>query len=221
MKKLDRNKGQEPICLSNYTSPPDIWDNVLVRDRWAIWVELYKIQDRLCAYCESPAEQGKGKGHIEHLFHKGCEEYAHLTFSWSNLFGCCDSNEHCGHYKDQDLPGGIPRPYDPNLLLKPDEDEPEDYLKFLSTGIVKEKSGLNDEQQARAAETITAFNLKATKLVTSRRNQIKIFEDRVLALFEIVEQHSLSDDEFEEQYLEIQIESQSEAHRTAIRQAVF
>ncbi|MBA6353542.1 MULTISPECIES: retron Ec78 anti-phage system effector HNH endonuclease PtuB [unclassified Colwellia] len=221
MKKLDRNIAQQPACLSNFTSPPDTWDNVVLRDKWGIWSELYKIQDRFCVYCESPAEQGAGKGHIEHFFHKGCAAYSHLTFSWPNLFGCCDSNEHCGHYKDQDLPGGIPRDYDPSLVLKPDEDEPDDYLKFLSTGTIEEKSGLNCEQKARATETITALNLKAVKLVTSRRSQIKLFENRVLALFELVDQLGLTQEEFEAQFLEIEIESQSEAHRTAIRQAIF
>jgi uncharacterized protein (TIGR02646 family) len=221
MKKLDRNIGQEPSCLSNFTYPEKTWDNVKSRHKRNIWTEFNKIQNQFCAYCESPAEQGEGKGHIEHFFHKGCAEYANLTFSWPNLFGCCDSNEHCGHYKDQELSGGLPRAYDPSLVLKPDVDEPDDYLKFLHTGIVEEKSGLNTEQQARATETITALNLKAAKLVISRRNQITLFENRLLALYELFEQNSLNQDEFDAQYIDIQIDSQSEAHRTAIRHTVF
>lgn len=221
MKKLDRNKGQAPACLSKFTSPANDWNDVKLRDKWDIWSELHKVQGRFCAYCESPAEQAKGKGHIEHFFHKGSAAYSHLTFSWSNLFGCCDSNEHCGHYKDQTLPKGISRAYNPSLVLKPDVDKPDAYLKFLPTGVVEEQSGLTSAQHARARETIMALNLKAAKLIRSRRNQIKRYENRVLALMESVDELGLSQNEFDVQYLEIQSQSQLDAHSTAINQAVF
>lgn len=221
MKKLDRNAAQEPTCLSTFTYPEKSWANVRSRHKQRIWVELDKIQNKFCAYCESPAERGEDLGHIEHFLHKGAVQYAHLSFSWPNLFGCCDSKLHCGHYKDQELPGGTPRPYTPELVIKPDVDEPEDYLMFLPSGVIKEKPGLSEEQKERATETIKALNLKAAKLIRSRQSQIKLYENRVLALMESVDELSLSQNEFDVQYLEIQSQSQLEAHRTAIRQTVF
>lgn len=190
------------------------------RRKVQVWKELEKFQSRICVYCESRAEQGEDTGHIEHFFDKG--SHVDKTFDWDNLFGCCSSTQHCGHYKDQELPGGLKRQYDPNLLIKPDKEDPEMYLKFLDSGKVREKDELDELGQKKATETIKALHLDASCLNDSREQQIKRFQDKVTAIMELLD----SDDEtiFEdtmEEYCQIKEEALKALHRTAIKQAVI
>ncbi|GEA13100.1 retron system putative HNH endonuclease [Alteromonas sp. KUL49] len=134
MKKLNRSLAQKPSFLSGLSYVTHTWGDVSSSGKSSIWDQLGKFQDGLCAYCESKAIKGSDTGHIEHFFDKSA--HPHLTFDWGNLFGCCASTLHCGHYKDQYLPGGERRTYDSDLLIKPDIEDPEDYLQFLPSGKV-------------------------------------------------------------------------------------
>jgi uncharacterized protein (TIGR02646 family) len=227
VKKLDRTLASEPGCLTRFSHPTHDWDNVESSHKTEVWLELAKFQDGLCAYCESPASLGQGFGHTEHFFHKGKKAdgtapYAHLTFSWDNLFGCCDSNQHCGHFKDRILPGGVPRPYDPEKLIKPDVDDPETFLQFLHSGKVEPKAGITPD---RAIETINTLNLQYSALVDARYGQIKRFENRLLALDSQCEELASNgenvDAVYDQEYADIEAEAMTVAHRTAIKQALF
>ncbi len=211
MRKLDRMLANSPQCLGNYSYLVNKWDDLTQKQM--IWNELDKFQDKICVYCESVAE--KGNGHIEHFFHKADARFTNLTFDWGNLFGCCSSNLHCGHYKDQILTGGVKRQYDPYALIKPDEEDPEDFLQFLESGKIKAKDGINDAMKERASKTITALNLDCSALNSSRENQIDRFKKRLLALTNIDDELLLT-----EEYNRIKIEAMNSFHRTALKQSL-
>lgn len=211
MRKLDRGLAITPLCLSNYSYLTQKWDQLT--EKHEVWVEINKVQEKTCVYCESIAE--KGQGHIEHFFHKADPSYVSLTFVWGNLFGCCNSNIHCGHYKDQFLIGGIKRAYNPNALIKPDIEDPEDFLQFLDSGKVKPKEGLTDAMEKRAAETIAALNLDCSVLVSSRESQIDRYKQRLLALVNIDDEGVMASE-----YANIYSEAMHTFHRTALKQSI-
>lgn len=211
MRKLDRTLANSPQCLGDYSYLTNTWDDLTQKQ--TVWDELDKFQDKICAYCESIAK--KGDGHIEHFFHKADAQFVHLTFDWNNLFGCCSSKLHCGHYKDQTLIGGVKRQYDPLTLIKPDQEDPEDFLQFLESGKVKPKDGINEAMKERALKTISALNLDCSALNSSRENQIERFKTRLLALTKIEDEFLLN-----EEYRQIKIEAMTTFHRTALKQSL-
>jgi uncharacterized protein (TIGR02646 family) len=213
MRKLNRSLATTPTCLSNYSYITDKWEQLV--DKTDIWVEIDKFQNKLCVYCEGIAEKGKTSGHIEHFFHKADPKYACLTFVWDNLFGCCSSNKHCGHYKDQKLTGNIKRAYDPNALIKPDVEDPEDFLQFLESGNVKEREGLTEAMKNRALETISALNLDCSELILSREQQIARFKTRLLTLTSVEDISLILQD-----YQDLYREAMNTFHRTALKQSL-
>ncbi|MGT4674974.1 retron Ec78 anti-phage system effector HNH endonuclease PtuB [Aeromonas caviae] len=221
MKKINRNLANTPVCLSKFDYLKHNWGNVKPKHKKIIWNALDVIQEKFCVYCEMTAYQGdRTTGHIEHFFNKGNVNYKCLTFDWGNLFGCCPSHDHCGHYKDMEV-SGAPRNYDSNALLKPDTDEPSDYLQFLSTGNVEPKVGLDGDKLNRARVTIDTLNLDCASLIASRGSVIKNFQERVLALNELRGDDSLDEDEYIQLYFEIENDVISSIHRTAVTQVVF
>lgn len=221
MRKINRALAATPRCLPKFDYLTQGWEKVKTKHKEVIWEQLYLIQEKFCVYCEMPAYQGdRTTGHIEHFFNKGNASYKCLTFEWGNLFGCCSSHEHCGHYKDMQISGG-PRNYDSNALLKPDVDEPCDYLQFLSTGNVEPKIGLDGDKLNRARVTIDTLNLDCASLISSRGSVIKNFQERVLVLNELRADDSLDEDAFIQLYFEIEGDVTSSIHRTAISQVVF
>ncbi|HFQ5384651.1 retron Ec78 anti-phage system effector HNH endonuclease PtuB [Vibrio vulnificus] len=220
MKKLDRNLAKKPIFLNNICYTTHTWKNMTKSRKKSVWKELEKFQDKLCVYCESKAEQGTHTGHIEHFFDKST--HVHLTFDWSNLFGCCASKLHCGHYKDETLPGGVRRTYNTNLLIKPDTEDPEDYLQFLPSGKIESHNGLDTISEQKASETIKALHLDAPSLVRSREQQITRFQSKVttaLSFIDTGDEETIALAMIE--YRNIEQEAKSAPHRTAIKQAVI
>ena len=109
------------------------------------------MQGDRCAYCES--EISSPNRHIEHFVKRnGPNGNRRLTFEWSNLFGSCDREESCGKYKDK-------QSFEPDELIKPDRDNPEDYLLFLSDGRIVPRGDLSDANRRSAKETLRVFNL--------------------------------------------------------------
>ncbi|WP_272870192.1 retron Ec78 anti-phage system effector HNH endonuclease PtuB [Aliivibrio fischeri] len=197
------------------------WKHMTQAKKRHVWKELGKFQNGLCVYCESKAVKGKNLGHIEHFYDKST--HANLTFDWNNLFGCCDSKFHCGHYKDQTLPGGIRRKYNVNLLIKPDVEDPENYFQFFPSGKIEKKHGLSTLDEQKAIETIKALKLDDSSLERSREQQITHFQSRVSAALSIIDNE---DDEETivlaiSEYTEIEQEAKTALHRTAIKQAVI
>lgn len=133
--------------------------------------EAAKAQGPRCAYCEGPLFN---KGHIEHFRRR--RDFAELSFDWPNLFLACDSTDHCGHYKDRQGASD----YDPALLIKPDHDEPQDYLYFHSTGEVRKRAGLDATNACRAEETIRVLGLNNAALTGARAKALKVYKARLV-----------------------------------------
>ncbi|PMH31900.1 TIGR02646 family protein [Vibrio lentus] len=219
MRELDRSLANKPACLKKFDDSKHTWDDVKSRNKRAIWNQINKFQYGLCVYCESKATQGVSSGHIEHFYHKGSSEYKHLTFEWDNLFGCCASNLHCGHYKDYKV-NGITN-YDPKKLIKPDKLNPSIYFQFSQNGKVTYKSGLAAVELVKAKETLRALNLNAPDLVLSRFNQIKLYSNRLRALEQFVEEHQLGEKEFKKEYQAIWDDAKNDTHLSSVCQTLF
>lgn len=184
MLKLDRASVIAPACLAEYDHRTQTWDdfggNCKRQLRFAL-VQLQGIPGITtadaaeygvrCAYCEGAIHH---EGHIEHFRRKNRKHpngYPELTFEWSNFFLACGSNEHCGHYKDR---RSAPL-YDPDMLIKPDEHDSGHYLYFHSSGEVRARNTLGDEDKNCATETIRVFGLDNRALVGARANAVRSY----------------------------------------------
>jgi uncharacterized protein (TIGR02646 family) len=207
MHKLDRSPLPEPTCLAGYRSSRHIWDDVSTAHKREIRDSLARMQGgSRCAYCEGRIHN---EGQIDHFRRR--RDHPHLTFEWENLFLSCGSRQHCGHYKDRP---GAPA-YDPDGLLKPDVDDPDEYLYFHSNGEIRVRSGIAPEQARRAGETVRVLHLDHGALIASRRRAagwyLRRNPDILAALAE------LSDEE-RQLYIELEIQAtRTEPHWTVIR----
>ncbi|HEL5400873.1 TPA: TIGR02646 family protein [Stenotrophomonas maltophilia] len=151
MRRLNRGAG--PVCLTGYQHGLHKWENGVPswQEKSAIWMCLDAMQNSRCAYCEADlAHCGK---HIEHFRQRS--RYPAGTFDWVNLFGSCNRKDTCGKHKD------CCGPYNHMDLLKPDVDDPDDFLVFVSDGTIVPKKDLQPNARHRAAETLRVFNLDA------------------------------------------------------------
>lgn len=151
----------------------------------------------LCSYCESEITANKS-WHIEHLHRK--RDSPDRTFDWSNLFLCCESKHHCGHFKDR-VSGPA---YIPADLIHPDLDDPDEYLQFYSSGEVKSRDDLSVSQRKKADVTIMVLNLNSLSLKGRRSATASRAKAVVLKELEFLE--SLSEAERRE-YLSEEIQS--------------
>lgn len=172
MHKLDRSSVAEPTRLASYNYPQNTWEDMSSSDRCQIRTSLKKMQEGRCAYCEGAIYNNNG--HIEHFRRKNQAYFPDLSFAWCNLFLSCDYRQHCGHYKDR--PSA--RCYNPADLVKPDEDDPDQFFYFHSSGEIRPRSGINTAQSTRATETIRVFNLNCGKLKADRRRALRIYQRR-------------------------------------------
>lgn len=167
---LDRSLASKPACLDAYTNPPHTWDDVNPC-KPAMRESLDKMQKGRCAYCEGPLY---GDSHIEHFRRKNAAHFPQLTFTWTNLFLACESRRHCGHYKDR--PSAPP--YNPDDLVKPDEEQPDDFFFFHSSGEVRIRGGVDEVVDRRAKETVRVFHLDDPVLTAARRKAAERYYKR-------------------------------------------
>lgn len=160
MKKLQR-----PTCNVNfqlYIHKGNNWQNLTPQDKDIIRNTLLAMTNNRCSYCEM--EIITPKWHIEHLAPRSSNP--DLTFVWENLFCSCNDNDTCGKYKDniQQYSGNS------NDLIKPDIDDPCDYLAVnIQDGSLYEKT-----PNPKASNTLRCFNLNSPKLNRFRLNFIDI-----------------------------------------------
>lgn len=199
MHKLHR--GQAPSCLNrHHRNSGNDWQKVSPEDKTEIWAALQAMQLDRCAYCESKITAPKQ--HIEHFCLRSSSPQK--TFDWSNLFGSCNNQEHCGKHKDN-------QSFQPADLIKPDVEDPEKLFLFSSDGIVAIRHNLAPKDQHRAEETIRLFNLNAASLKNRRWQAVQGY----LGLAE--EQFELSDTEWR-QYIDDELQvAAGNAFVTAIR----
>ncbi|MGM0522285.1 MAG: retron Ec78 anti-phage system effector HNH endonuclease PtuB [Pseudomonadota bacterium] len=146
MHKLERPEA--PGCLARYQDGPKDWRRVSAAEKQDIWVKLEAMQGLRCAYCEE--QLYPKRRHIEHFRQRS--DYPQETFQWDNLFGSCDKADSCGRHKDR-------QSYSYGDILKPDIDNPDDYLRFLSDGRIVPRKNLPADRLHRAEETLRVFNL--------------------------------------------------------------
>ena len=158
MHKLTR--GLEPTCLKKYRRRrKNNWRKVTSDDKDEIWEHLNQMQQQRCAYCENSIE--KESRHIEHF--RQHSRYPQGMFEWENLFGSCIDDSSCGRHKDS-----LPE-YPLGKLIKPDCEDPEDFLLFSPDGEIKAKSGLSPKDIDRVKYTICIFNLNSPFLMQRRK----------------------------------------------------
>ncbi|MBT0034996.1 retron system putative HNH endonuclease [Vibrio alginolyticus] len=186
MHKLNRGNTEAPQCLSDYDHNTQTWDDFGGECKKRLRAALAQMQGIpgvttedaseygvRCAYCEDAIHHA---GHIEHFRRKNKKHFPELTFEWNNLFLACGSNDHCGHYKDRRGADA----YNPDDLIKPDIEDPEDYLYFHSSGEVRPRVGIDANKELKANETIRAFGLKDRTLTSSRARALKTYKEKVL-----------------------------------------
>lgn len=186
MHKLDRSLVTPPDCLAEYDNQTKTWADLEHECKSQLRFALVKMQSTpdtteeakeygvRCAYCEGAIYHA---GHIEHFRRKNPAHFPELTFEWTNLFLACGSEQHCGHYKDRPSAPS----YDPVHLIKPDEHDPEQYLYFHSSGDVRVREGLeNEEDKHKANETIRVFGLNNAPLPSSRARAVSMYKQTML-----------------------------------------
>ena len=150
MHKLERP--EPPTCLARFRPGRDAWPDLGTDDRKEIRSQLATMQGQRCAYCEVGLAIEVREGHIEHFEQRS--RNSARTFDWDNLFGSCDQQDSCGKHKDR-----LASTYRWADLIKPDVDDPDDYLRFLSDGRIVARESLDVEARRRAEETLRVFNL--------------------------------------------------------------
>jgi len=183
VKKLTR--GSPPLCLSELIPGQADWMDAPKEE---IWAELDQMQNGFCAYCECRLK----RKHIEHF--KTRTTYPQDTFNWDNIFGSCgDSSKsggwrRCGIYKDNGAGS-----YKITEVIKPDVENPNDFLLFLTSGKVVPKPSLTGIALKKAEETIRVFNFNAdSTLFNSRKNAILAIKQEIDDLYQM--QDELKDD---------------------------
>ncbi|MBU3700293.1 MAG: TIGR02646 family protein [Candidatus Kapabacteria bacterium] len=158
MHRLQRDD-QAPGCLDRHKQNRSTWDDVTASDRAEIWAKLEPMQGNRCAYCETNLRTNKR--HIEHFRQRS--SYPEGAFEWENLFGSCDRGDSCGKHKDRI------GSYTNDHLIKPDAEDPEQFLIFTSTGAVRALHALAERERGRANETIRVFGLDCGRLRQQRK----------------------------------------------------
>lgn len=182
---------QEPSCLCEFDYNHNSWDDVTSSQKDIIWDKLFTMQGQRCAYCEAGIPLKGEKRHIEHFRRKGIPQFKPLTFEWSNLFGSCSNGDRCGRYKDK-------QQYNDGDILKVDEENPEDFFIFLSSGGIKIREDLNDRDKFRAKETLRVFNLnpQSSGVKTERSLMISSYHylaKQMVAMFDSYEEDEVLD----------------------------
>lgn len=176
-----------------------------------IWKALDKMQNNFCAYCER--QLSDDKKHIEHF--QSRNDSPNLTFSWQNLFGSCGKGnwDSCGIFKDTKG-----RPYDHTKLIKPDQDNPREYLLFLTNGQVVPHPNCPSNMREKAVTTIRVFNLNSTpKLVGARREALRSSISLAKEIYKCWEKGEIDKDFFDE-LIQDELESlQGREFETALR----
>jgi uncharacterized protein (TIGR02646 family) len=182
MKQLTRSA--KPRCLNQYRAGTHNWDDVTASDKVAIWKQFDLMQMGFCAYCECTLSSK----HIEHF--KTRDSTPGSIFEWSNLFGSCDDRGRCGHYKDSQKA----KPYDISNIIKPDLDDVNKFLLFLTNGRVSVRNDLSPRMELKARETIRVLNLNGdTTLVNRRKTSFKQIKPNIDSLYQLIEELDYED----------------------------
>jgi len=167
MRKVDRSGVQVPASLQNVAAGRKFAD-LSRAEKDQIRDALQAIQLARCAYCERRTATDPRDGHIEHF---RCQaDHPQLDLTWSNLFWSCNDETSCGKFKDGCVRAGGPRVrFNPGDLIDPANEDPDEYLLFVTDGTVQLKEGLDDAEGSRARETLRVFNLSESAYLRKAR----------------------------------------------------
>lgn len=142
----------------------------------AVRQALESMHEGRCAYCEREVDKD---AHVEHFIQRSRKPQ--LTFEWSNLFLSCSDLDTCGKYKDHSA-----APYQDQDVLKPDVDNPDNYLRFDEHGMIHAQANLSAQERRRALETIRVFHLDAQGLKWARHSAVTGYAEqaKIFATFE-------------------------------------
>jgi len=100
MEKLIRPKLEDLPALKELKENWQLWGDECKagKKKWRSDTKIYyeirntleKINNQHCSFCDDKPLGVRSKKTIEHYFPKGKDEFPCLTFSWENLFYCCD-----------------------------------------------------------------------------------------------------------------------------------
>jgi len=168
------NRGEVPIppCLA---APPAerTYADLHGHEKEEIRAGLLNLQKHRCAYCERRTGEERDDGHIEHFRNQG--RHIQLSLTWTNMFWSCSDEKTCGKHKDKcNRQSGRFVAFDPNDLIDPSQDDPNDFLLFVVDGTVRPREGLDAVNQRRAEETLRVFQLaESAYLRKSREDAVK------------------------------------------------
>jgi uncharacterized protein (TIGR02646 family) len=167
VRHLDRTAISAPTCLGRYRHGEHPWTDLARNgnDYDEVCAQLNALQKARCSYCECDLSCESGRPHVEH-FHQRSRVQA-LTFAWGNLFRYCTHDDRCGKFKDQGAGS-----YAPAEIIKPDEEQPRDLLRFTSDGRAIPRAPLSAVQSRRATETIRVFALDCPGLRNMRKSYL-------------------------------------------------
>lgn len=168
MRKLDRNAVAVPVCLNPAVHPS--YGHLHGADKAQIRAALLAMQGHRCAYCERRTGAAPEDGHIEHF--RGQAAHPGLSLAWTNMFWSCQDEKTCGKHKDKcDRPvgSGPQATFNPNVLLDPALDEPDDFFQFVVDGTINPKPGLAAPNNIRASETLRVFQLSDSPFLRQSR----------------------------------------------------
>jgi len=166
--KIDRARVPAPACLASPTV--ERYDRLRGADKETIRKALFAIQGERCAYCERRTGTGDKDGHIEHFRNQA--NHTHLDLHWPNLFWSCNDTNTCGKHKDDcDIKNGTSTKaeFNPDDIIDPSIDDPDDYLVFVYDGEVKPRTKLTEPQLKKATETLRVFQLADSSFLRKSR----------------------------------------------------
>lgn len=158
MHKLDRSKAQVPTCLASPNGRK--YGQLHKPDKDSIRKALFEIQGERCAYCERRTGTGEKDGHIEHFRNQA--NHGQLDLHWPNLYWSCNDTNSCGRHKDDcNIKNGTSTKaeFNPDHIINPGVDDPDDFLVFVYDGEVKPKEGLGGQSLMKATESLRVFQI--------------------------------------------------------------
>jgi|GEM_PF-880690 len=159
MQRLNRESVPKPTCLEKDNAGRR-YSDLRKEEKSEIRTRLLEMQHQRCAYCERRTGTQNTDGHIEH-FRKQADHPEH-ELDWSNLFWSCVDESTCGKHKDKcDRPIGTgpQATFVFEDIINPCEDDPSDFLLFVSDGTVRPREELPAAIGKKARETLRVFQL--------------------------------------------------------------
>lgn len=172
------NKGVEPVSLTRLkVIQPNFKYQDLIGPYNIIRVDIRKSciieQFSLCAYCCDRITSNSS--HNEHIIPQSDPIGANLSLDYTNIIASCESKNHCGHFKKNNI-----------IPLTP-------LMNTCESDILFQLNGKMTSRNPNAQQTIAILNLRNAALSEKRRKVID------LILFEYVDDLSemvLEDAEF-------------------------